>query len=330
MKNLKKVLLFSIAILFSLGIAFSATLASSSSTTTPLISSVSVTPRSDGATITWTTNVLTNSLVYYTDLIDGETSSKTDTNLVTNHVISISGLSASHDYKYYVVSNGAAPSTEQVFTTLASMVESVAVPAITTTVVNFTDQANSLGDSKISKLLAQIDSLKNTIAEQANQIKYLNNLVKGTNISADAQNTLNNFVTYGSDSNTKKLGAGERAAVIASYKSAFDKLPITQAELTDVVKIANGRWPSTTSVEAESQAKVQFKKIYQREANMNNANDNAAVTIMAYGLRQKAENRNLNSEAKGISTFKAIYGHTPNTTEEWNIMQAVTYSGSSR
>jgi len=63
---------------------------------------------------------------------------------------------------------------------------------------------------------------------------------------------------------------------------------------------------------------------------MNNANDNAAVTVMAYGLRQKAENRNLNSEKSGIQTFKGIYGHTPQTTEEWNIMQAITYSGSSR
>ncbi len=190
--------------------------------------------------------------------------------------------------------------------------------------------ASSLGDDKIDQLLAQINSLKNIIAEQANQIKYLSSLVKGTNISTDAQNTLNNFITYGSDANTKKLGAGERASVIYSYKNAFDKLPTTQAELSDVIKIANGRWPSATSTDAESQAKIQFKKIYQREANMSNANDNAAVTIMAYGLKQKAENRNLNSEANGIKTFKAIYGHTPNTTEEWNIMQAITYSGSSR
>jgi hypothetical protein len=197
-------------------------------------------------------------------------------------------------------------------------------------VTTFISQANLLNDTSISQLLAQINSLKNTIAEQANQIKYLNTLVKGTNISTDAQNTLNNFITYGSDANTKKLGAGERAAVIASYKSAFDKLPTTSAELTDVVKIANGRWPSATSTDAEAQAKIQFKKVYQREANMSNANDNAAVTVMAYGLRQKAENRNLASEAKGIKTFKAIYGHTPRTTEEWNIMQAITYSGASR
>jgi len=146
----------------------------------------------------------------------------------------------------------------------------------------------------------------------------------------NSQDALNNFITYGVDANTQKLGAGERAAVINSYKAAFNKLPETEAELADVIKIANGRWPSITNQTAENQAKAQFQKIYKRIADMNDASDNAAVTIMAYGLRQKAENRNLNSEANGIKIFDAIYGHNPASTEDWNIMQAVTYSGASR
>jgi|TARA_Y100000310_G_scaffold163662_1_gene163483 hypothetical protein len=63
---------------------------------------------------------------------------------------------------------------------------------------------------------------------------------------------------------------------------------------------------------------------------MDNPNDNAAVTVMAYGLRQRAENRNLGSERNGIKIFKGIYGHVPSSTEEWNIMQAITYSGAKR
>ncbi len=307
----------------------------------PTISNVSVSARVDGATVTWTTNVPTDSSVSYTDLATANSYLKSDAVLAINHSISLSGLAASHSYKYSVSgkdSNGynVTSSDDQRFTTkeinnngLSKNLDD-SDSAVSINTINFTTQANSLNDGKIDQLLSEINSLKNAIAEQANQIKYLSTLLKGTNISADAQNTLNNFITYGSDINTKKLGAGERAAVIASYKSAFDKLPTTEAELTDVVKIANGRWPSITSADAEAQAKIQFKKIYQREADMNNANDNAAITIMAYGLRQKAENRNLNSEANGIKTFKAIYGHTPKTTDEWNIMQAITYSGASR
>ena len=149
-------------------------------------------------------------------------------------------------------------------------------------------------------------------------------------LSEKAQAAINNFITYGVDKNTEKLGAGERAAVMNSYKAAFDKLPENETELADAIKIANGRWPSLTNRNAESKAKEQFQKTYKRIADMNNANDNAAITIMAYGLRQKAENRNLNSERQGIITFKKIYGRTPRSTEDWNIMQAVTYSGSSR
>ena len=63
---------------------------------------------------------------------------------------------------------------------------------------------------------------------------------------------------------------------------------------------------------------------------MGNPNDNAAVVVIAYGLRQKAENRNLDSERQGIRIFENIYGHLPQTTEEWNIMQSITYSGATR
>lgn len=63
---------------------------------------------------------------------------------------------------------------------------------------------------------------------------------------------------------------------------------------------------------------------------MTNPHDNAAVTVMAYGLRQRAENRNLESEKAGIGIFKKIFEHVPQTTDEWNTMQAITYSGATR
>lgn len=191
--------------------------------------------------------------------------------------------------------------------------------------------ANLLTNDKMSEILAELNQLRSIIKEQQTQIKYLSLLLKNVQgISADSQAALNNFITYGVDANTQKLSAGERAAVINSYKAAFDKLPQTEAELADVIKIANGRFPSVISNTAEQAAKDQFAKIYKRQPDMNGAKDSAAVKIMSYGLRQKAENRNLNSEKAGIKIFKAIYGHTPKTTEEWNAMQAITYSGASR
>jgi hypothetical protein len=201
----------------------------------------------------------------------------------------------------------------------------------TNQISQITANANLLANDKMGEILAELKQLRNQVKEQETEIRYLKSLIKDVKtISEKAQETINNFITYGVDTNTEKLGAGERAAVMNSYKAAFDKLPETEAELTDAIKIANGRWPSATSAEAESQAKAQFQKIYKRKPDMNGAKDAAAVTIMAYGLRQRAENRNLNSEKAGIKIFKAIYGHAPQTTQEWNIMQAITYSGATR
>lgn len=193
------------------------------------------------------------------------------------------------------------------------------------------DRAKDLFENKFEAMRAEINELRDIIKEQQTQIKYLVSLKKDVEaLSEKVESAINNFITYGVDENTKKLGAGERAAVMHSFKAAFNKLPETKDELSDAIKIANGRWPSMTSEEAEKEAKKQFEKIYKYIADMDNPRDNAAITVMAYGLRQKAENRNLNSEKAGIKIFKGIYGHDPNTTEDWNMMQAITYSGASR
>ena len=126
------------------------------------------------------------------------------------------------------------------------------------------------------------------------------------------------------------MGAGERAAVINSYKEAYGKLPGDNSELADVIKIANGRWPSKVSEEALNAAKESFIKVYGRDPNMENIHDSAAVTIMAYGLRQKATNRKLITERNALEIFNDIFEHMPQTTEEWNILQAIAYSGATR
>ncbi|MFA5248295.1 MAG: InlB B-repeat-containing protein [Patescibacteria group bacterium] len=127
---------------------------------------------------------------------------------------------------------------------------------------------------------------------------------------------------------TKIIGAGERGGSIASFHSAFGRLPKTELDWQDIIKIANGRWPTQRSLTAENRAKVQFKKVYLRDANMNQANDNAAVTVMAYGLRPA--NRNMNSEKVAILTFKYVYKKNPSTAEEWDVVRAIAYSGSKR
>lgn len=152
----------------------------------------------------------------------------------------------------------------------------------------------------------------------------------GVDLSAlepQQQYALTNFIAYGSP-DTIKLGSGERAGVINSFQAAFDKLPESDMDWSDVIKIANGRWPTQRSAEAEANATEEFKTIYLREPNRVNPHDDAAVTVIAYGLRPAG--RNMDSEAAAIRIFKAIYGYHPSGATDWDIVRAIAYSGATR
>jgi len=146
-------------------------------------------------------------------------------------------------------------------------------------------------------------------------------------INEAGQTNLTDFISLGTVS-TKILGSGERSGVIKSFESAFGRLPRTETDWADVIKIANGRWPSQKNTQTEANALAAFKKIYLRSANSNNPHDDAAVTIIAYGLRPRE--RNLNSERAAIKIFKAVYGYTPKSSMAWDIVRAIAYSGAKR
>jgi len=132
------------------------------------------------------------------------------------------------------------------------------------------------------------------------------------------------FVVDGTK-NTAKLGAGERAGVLNSYKSAFGKSPKTQADWEDVIRISNNQLPLATNSAAEKKVKIEFKKVYGREADLKNANGQAALNMMTYGLRP--ERRDLNSERVGIRIFVGIYKYLPVSAFGWDIVRAIAYSG---
>jgi hypothetical protein len=139
--------------------------------------------------------------------------------------------------------------------------------------------------------------------------------------------SLSGFISYGTAS-TKNLGASERVGVVNSFKAAFGRLPTKEADWSDVIKIANGRWPTQRSKTAEDRANINFKSIYKRQPNRKNTHDDAAITVMAYGLRPAK--RNLGSEKAAIKSFKAIYGYNPVKATAWDAVRAIAYSGAKR
>ncbi|MBI4239802.1 hypothetical protein HY620_02360 [Candidatus Uhrbacteria bacterium] len=127
---------------------------------------------------------------------------------------------------------------------------------------------------------------------------------------------------------TMQLGAGERAGVVNSYKAAFGQLPANEAEWQDVVKIANGRFPSQQNEKAEKRAELSFKAIYNRAPDRKNSNDDAAVVVMAYGLR--TANRNMKNESAAIKSYKVIFKRAPVTATAWDAVRAIAYSGAKK
>jgi len=187
--------------------------------------------------------------------------------------------------------------------------------------------AETIISGDVSKVIAEMGVVRNYTQESEYNDSIVSKVVAESGITAQVRNTIVNFVTYGTRS-TKILGAGERGGVVNSYRAAFGKLPTTTNEWNDVVKIANGRWPSEKSVTAEERANINFRAIYLRDADRTNAHDDAAITVMTYGLRPA--NRNLNSEKVAIKTFEAIYGYSPVKATAWDVVRAIAYSGAIR
>jgi ferredoxin len=186
------------------------------------------------------------------------------------------------------------------------------------------NEAKLFFTNDIGTILKNANLAKNAKLEATVKAKNLNALIKSYKLTAGQINSLLYFLTYGS-SGTLKIGASERASILASYIFAFNQVPKTEAQWSDLLNIAAGNKPVVKSTKAENQAKLEFAKVYDRAASLNSAADQKALIYIAYGLRPST--RNIASEAQAIKTFRAVYRHAPVSTLAWNIVRAIAYSG---
>ncbi|MCX6740293.1 MAG: DUF5011 domain-containing protein [Candidatus Parcubacteria bacterium] len=193
------------------------------------------------------------------------------------------------------------------------------------------DDAHYIWPGDLDLLLGYMNMTRNLALEQSMNTKYLALLAPEVKLASAGNESsvraVTNFLAYGTKT-TLKLGAGERAGVLNSYKTAFGSLPKTEEQWRDAIKIANGRWPNQTSTVAETRAQANFKKVYLRTADLNNAKESAAIMIMAYGMRPQP--RNVASESAAIKIFKGIFGYYPKTAVNWDILRTIAYSGVQR
>lgn len=248
--------------------------------------------------------------------------------------------------------NIATSTTNQIATsTTTQIATSTKVITIATTTVDVTKTTNTNTETKIdltkteniSTLYGQstdivkrislqesqtISGYKNFVTLLSNEIEIFKKLSTQYLITELNKYSIAKFIHDGTPT-TLILGAGERAGVIGSFSKVFKRTPSSEKDWQDVIKIANGRWPEQTDSSAEEKTKNElFTKIYKRSPNMNQPNDNAAVTIITYGLRPVT--RNTESEKNGIKIFRDIFKYSPTSSLDWDIVRAIAYSGAVR
>ncbi len=186
-----------------------------------------------------------------------------------------------------------------------------------------TEEESYFISSDVNVVLNHVGKVRDMELEQ----HYADLLTPGiipTDINADQKSAIVNFVTYGTLSN-QRLGQGERAGVVNSYHAVYGRLPLTDCDWQNAIKIANTTLPLDLAPEREAKMLDTFKTIYGRNADLNNARDNVAVKVMSYGIRPQI--RDISAEWDAAMVFEQIYGKRPETATEWDANRAIAYSG---
>jgi hypothetical protein len=134
---------------------------------------------------------------------------------------------------------------------------------------------------------------------------------------------IRNFVTYGTPS-TLRLGAGERAGAVASFRAAYGRLPADVCDWQDVVRLADTKQP-TKSRSRDLAAASTFMTVYGHDLRLGNITEAIAHSLIGYGIRPQA--RDLAAERKALGAFSKTFGKLPTSTVEWDTNRALAYSG---
>lgn len=133
---------------------------------------------------------------------------------------------------------------------------------------------------------------------------------------------LANFVTYGVSDATKKLGSGERRALVRDQLETLGRVSLNAFE-----QLANGQKPTDRNLTKEvAQLKKvlpTFKKLVGRNPDFKNPNDDLAWNTMLYRVRFE---RNLTKERAGINKFRSSFGRLPKSPLDWASVRAWGYA----
>lgn len=158
--------------------------------------------------------------------------------------------------------------------------------------------------------------------------RILNNIFdKFKQLTGQSTASITSFIAEGTAS-THRLGAGERAGLIYSFRSVFGRIPESAADWSDVICSGSGVYPLQRDLAKEKDAIGIFGRIYQRSPDFSKLGDNTAIKIFTYGVRPVA--RDLRKERASIDTFITVFKRLPNSAADWDIIRGIAYSGAAR
>lgn len=145
----------------------------------------------------------------------------------------------------------------------------------------------------------------------------------GVIMTADQEKAISNFVTYGASTETIKLGAGERRALIRDY---FETVGRADVVWDDVQRLTIGQKPVKRNL-AKEQAQVTqalrlFQKMVGHAPNFQNASEDLAWNTLMYRIRFT---RDLKKEQQGILQFQALFARAPKSPADWAAVRALGY-----
>ncbi|MDO8425573.1 MAG: hypothetical protein Q7T01_03615 [bacterium] len=188
------------------------------------------------------------------------------------------------------------------------------------------------GATLVAHLVTQgLQASRNIAAETTNATKVAASASEfKVTLAGDVKTVAANFVTYGTNATTVKLGSGERLAVIRDVLQTLGSTVQSDAgKLLKVVEeISSGNKPSVRNIVKEREQVAAAKPIIVkflngREPNFKNTKEDLAWNTLLYRVRFE---RDLVKERAGIVKFKADFKRIPKTPLDWAAVRAWAYA----
>lgn len=193
-----------------------------------------------------------------------------------------------------------------------------AIPVVTTTVAGLPDLTNR-------EALLVFLGLASDEAAEARALDFVRADAREFSIALSSIQTrrLVLFITYGVSTETRRLGEGERRALIRDMLETM-RSPDLQAD--DMQRLTIGQIPRMRNLVVERQQLVRvrqtFRTLYAHDPNFQDNEENMAWNVLMYRIRFP---RNLTEEQEGIRGFRTVFGRVPATPFQWATVRVMGY-----